>query len=225
MLIENKKYDNLIENFGLKELPEIISDIPKQIEKLLIMPESDLKDYHNKVMTRFNNKQNIKEIKETKMLKASKVIVGKDVYTIECNGEMPLSDALGCIYPPASQIRLRLVSPLNIKIPTRQVYKTLMHEIIHAIDKQTFTTCNLKVIDDNDMMIDDTEVAIELLANYVINHLERFIDNAIEFEELVMYCQSLELPLVRLQLFYDLLITVFAQNQELFMEFFETFNE
>jgi hypothetical protein len=167
----------------------------------------------------------LKQKGDIKLLNSNKVLIGKDIYTIECNGEMPLSDALGCIYPPASQIRLRLVSPLNIKIPTRQVYSTLMHEIIHAIDKQTFTTCNLKVIDENDMMTDDTEVAIELLSNYVINNLERFIDNTVSLEEFAFYCQTMELELKRLAMFYDLLMLVFNQNQELFMEFFETFNE
>jgi len=162
------------------------------------------------------------------MLETKEVIVGNDIYTIECNGEMPISDALGCIYPPASQIRLRLVSPLNIIVPKRQVYRTLMHEIIHAIDKQTYSTSKVKEIcncENEEIVFDDTEIAIELLSNYVIDNLVDFVDNRIDIEEFVMYCQTLELRLVRIPLFFDLLMKTINQNQELMIEFLDVFTE
>lgn len=162
------------------------------------------------------------------MLNTKEVIVGNDIYTIECNGEMPISDALGCIYPPASQIRLRLVSPLNIIVPKRQVYRTLMHEIIHAIDRQTYSTSKVKEViqcEHEDIVFDDTEIAIDLLANYVIDNLIDFIDNRVEIEEFTMYCQTLELKLVRLGLFFDLLMKTINQNQDLMIEFLDVFTE
>ena len=66
---------------------------------------------------------------------------------------------------------------------------------------------------------------VDLLANYVIDNLIDFIDNRVDIEEFAMYCQTIELKLVRIQLFFDLLIKTINQNQDLMIEFLEVFTE
>ena len=160
------------------------------------------------------------------MIKTNKVTIGTDIYTIDYDGEMPITNALGCIAPATLEIRLRLIGPSNVMIPERQIMKTLMHEIVHAIDFNIHPfIINEKEDECEDYDNDDSELAIDMFSDYIIDNLIGFIDDEISIEEFVEFCNITEIKIKRHYMFFEFIRRVFRDNVVLFNEFLDVFSK
>jgi len=149
------------------------------------------------------------------MLKVNEVKIGTDVYKINYDGEMTIDNAVGQISPATSEIRLRKIAPNNQPIPDKQLYKTLLHEIIHAIDFVVFWNLEEKQ--------SESESGIELFAEFIVDNIENFVMKEITFDEFCQFCEMTELNIKRHFMFFNMILRVIEENQELFVEYVEIF--
>jgi len=151
------------------------------------------------------------------MLDIETIKIGTDIYNINYDAEMTMDNAIGQISGATCEIRIRKISPMNTPIPERQVFKTLMHEIIHAIDHIIFWN-----LEEDDREI---EIAIELFSEFVIDNIDVFTSKTIEFEDFVEYCEMTEIKMKRHFMFFNMINRVIEDNVELFLMYLEEFGE
>lgn len=147
------------------------------------------------------------------MLKTQTMKIGSDKYKINYDAEMVGSEVIGQICKVTGEIRLRLYSPANVIMPNTQLMKTLVHEVVHGIDFQTFFIQNEE----------DTEIAVEMFANYIIDNLEKILLQELDLNDFNEFCELTQIDLKRMGLFLRLLDQVLEENPVFTDELMELF--
>lgn len=151
------------------------------------------------------------------MIEIENVKIGSDIYKIEYEAEVPNAEILACISQHKELIKMRKICPNNSCMSNRQIYKHLMHEIVHGLDYNTFFI--------NEETEQGLEIAVELFSNYLIENICEFIDGVISFDDFLTFCELSEIKMIRHRMLFNMINLLFAENKALFNNFLEIFTE
>lgn len=150
------------------------------------------------------------------MIKTNKLIVSNDIYDIEFNSNLNSHEELGHFDPSNNSIKISGISYNNFPLSDRSIAKTLLHEIVHAID---YSICFINEENESDM-----EAGTNLVTNFIINHLDEFIEGVYDYYYFHEFCMEAEIEVKRIRMFYDMIFKVIEDNQELFYEIWGIYN-
>lgn len=129
------------------------------------------------------------------------VIIGSKRYVINKSFDKKFSSKLlGDIDYNKLEIRIKY------DYPKQTVYDTLVHEIVHGIDKDVFFSGKKE------------EVCIDLITVYVIENIKEFINNEVRLKDFKEYVNNCEEGIKRVKLLFKKIIQVVDINKELFNE-------
>lgn len=143
--------------------------------------------------------------------------IGKLKYKIYLNKYID-DDLWGQIYFSKLQIRLKRYQE-NKKIKTKVVLHTLLHEAIHAIDRNIKFTKNSNDHEDSELQEDNTD----LFASYIIDNIEKLANKTLDFNHFKKYVDKCEIDINREEMTFEAIVQMLSDNNKLLDILMEVF--